>query len=108
MSVGGPGAVAVTVLGTRHPLVAHLVGARAVEVQPGGFLRLGLGLVEGGHTALAGGWSGEAGGGEQQVRAKRSCRLHDQRTETVRHGTGDERRGLVERAAYRKSPVVLH
>lgn len=58
-----------TVLGTGHPVVSHLVGAGAVEVQLGGLLSICLGWVEGGNTAR----TGEAGGGHQEIGADRSC-----------------------------------
>jgi len=66
--------VGVTVLGTGHPLVPHLVGAGAVEVQPCGLLRLGLGGVEGVNAARTCGWSGQAGGGIQELSSNRGCR----------------------------------
>jgi hypothetical protein len=54
--------VVVTVLGAGHPLVAHLVGASAVEMLLGGFLRFCLGWVESGYAAGTGGWSSQASG----------------------------------------------
>jgi hypothetical protein len=54
--------VGITVLGTGHPLVPHLVGAGAVEMLLGGFLRFCLGWVESGYAAGTGGWSGKASG----------------------------------------------
>jgi hypothetical protein len=54
--------VAVTVLGAGHPLVAHLVGACAVEVEFGRLLRFCLGWIERWHAAGTGGWSGKASG----------------------------------------------
>jgi hypothetical protein len=50
-SVGNPGAVGVTVLGTGHPPISHLVGAGAVEVEIGGLLRFCLGWVMGENAA---------------------------------------------------------
>jgi hypothetical protein len=51
-------------LGAGHPLISHLVGADAVEMQLGGLLRFCLGLVKGGNAASTGGRSGQAGGGK--------------------------------------------
>jgi hypothetical protein len=51
-------------LGARHPLIAHLVSAGAVEVELGGLLRFCLSLVMGGNAARTGGRSGQAGGGK--------------------------------------------
>jgi hypothetical protein len=51
-------------LGAGHPLIAHLVGAGAVEMQLGGLLRFCLGSVMGGNAARTDGRSGQAGGGK--------------------------------------------
>jgi len=72
--VGVRGALGATVLGAGHPLVAHLVGAGAVEMQLGGLLRFGLSGVHRWDAARTSGWSGQAGGGEQELSSDRDYR----------------------------------
>ena len=58
----------ISVLAAGHPLVAHAVGAFAVEVLPGGLFGLRLGGVEGGHGGGLGGLFGPARRGQHQQR----------------------------------------
>jgi len=61
-------------LGAWHPLVAHLVGAGAVEVKLGGLLSFCLSGVHRRDSARTCGWSGQAGGGKQELSSNRGCR----------------------------------
>ncbi len=78
----------VSVLGAGHPLVAHLVSACAVEVQPGGLLRLCLGGIKSGNAAGAGSWSSTRGSAQQQVGADHGCCPDGPWTMEERHGMG--------------------
>lgn len=73
--MGVRGALGATVLGAGHPLGSHLVGAGAVEVELGGLLRFCLSGVHRRDAARTCDWSGQAGGGEQEVDSDRGCRL---------------------------------
>ena len=72
--MGVRGTLGITVLGAGHPLISHLVGAGAIEVELGGLLRFCLSGVHRRDAARTCGWSGQAGGGEQQVGSNRGCR----------------------------------
>lgn len=78
--MGGSGTVGPAVLGAGHPLVAHPVGAGAVEVELGGLLRFCLSGVHRRDVARTCGWSGQAGAGEQEMGSNRGCRSGGPRT----------------------------
>jgi hypothetical protein len=65
--------VAASVQSAGHPLLAHLVGTGAVEVELGGLLRFCLSGVCRRDAARTCGWSGQAGGGEQELSSNRGC-----------------------------------
>jgi hypothetical protein len=94
--VGVPGALAISVQGTGHPLGSHFVGAGAVEVELGGLLRFCLGWIESGNAARTGGRSGKAGGGKQEVGPDRGCHSGWPLTWKDRHGLGASAGGLLD------------